>query len=54
MAATLLGEAADLLPVFDGENHQDTGATGCQQPVFYDTTNQGDVTSGLIQINQAS
>ncbi len=54
MAATLLGEAAILLPVLDGENHQETGTTCCCQQVLNDTTNQGDVTNGLVYLNQAS
>ncbi len=54
MAATLLGEAAILLPVLDGENHQETGTTCCCQQVLNDTADKGDVLCGLIQINQAS
>ena len=48
MAATLLGEAAIFLPVLDGENHQETGATCRCQQVFYDIANQGDVVCGFV------
>ena len=53
MAATLLGEAAILLPVLDGGNHQETSATCCCQQVLYDTADKGDVLCGLVQLYQA-
>lgn len=54
MAATLLGEAAILLPVLDGKNHQETGRSCRDQQVLNDAANQGDVFGGLVYFNQAS
>lgn len=53
MAATLLGEAAILLPVLDSQSYQDTGGACCHQQVLDDSADKGEVLCGLVQLYQA-
>lgn len=53
MAATLLGEAAILLPVPDSQSYQDTGGACCYQQVLDDSADKGEVLCGLVQLYQA-
>lgn len=54
MAATLLGEEANLSPVPDSQSYQDTGrACRCQQ-VFNDPSYKAEVIGDLVYFNQVT